>query len=396
MDPKSLNTRKSELLDQQTLVLNQAQEAHRKLTDVEEANFTNATAEITSIDTTLARMAQIAKSKAEVAAPTSDLFVAQAAKTTKGKQTFSRENHDAFWGSIKDRKFTMGALNEGTASEGGFTVPIVVEDQIVPLAPLESSMRKLALVVVTESDIKFPLQATRTAAAQKTESGDTSYSFGGTNPSFGQFTLTAYTNGVNVPVSIELAADVSALAPFVTMDLGRGIANWEEQMFTSGTGSGQPQGVLGNTSGTITQSLTTYGVDSVLDLTGNVNPFYYPNASFLMNRLTGIQLQKSQLALSQFQTFWSRTGTQDYLLGYPVEYSYEMPVYAASPAVLGTIIFGDFKSGYVIGDRHSSAITARVLTEVGALQGIINILGYRRSDGKVRRSEAMAQLNING
>jgi HK97 family phage major capsid protein len=253
------------------------------------------------------------------------------------------------------------------------------------------------LVLTTESDIKFPLQATRTVAASKAESGDTSFSFGGTNPSFGQFTLTAYTNGVNVPVSIELAADVDALAPFVTMDLSRGIANWEESMFIGGSGSGQPQGVMGNTSGTITESLTTQGVDAVLDLTGEVNPFYYPNASFLMNRLTGIQFQKAQLALNQFQNFWSRTGTQDYLLGYPVEYSYEMPVYgSASPPSLGTIIFGDFKSGYVIGDRHSSSITARVLTEVGALQGIINILGYRRSDGRVRRSEALAQLNING
>jgi HK97 family phage major capsid protein len=398
MDSKILNTRKNELLDAQTKMLAAAQEAKVKLTDVQETQFNDAVAEIHDIDTNLARMAAIAKGKGEVGAPTSDLFIAQESRTTKsGKRIFSAEYHKAFWNSIQERKFSNAALNEGTSSEGGFTVPVVVEDQIIPLAPLESSMRKLALVLTTENDIKFPQQATRTTAAQKTESGDTSYSFGGTNPSFSQFTLTAYTNGVNVPISIELAADVDAMAPFVTMDLSRGIANWEEQMFISGTGSGQPQGVLGNTSGTITESLTTYGVDAVLDLTGEVNPFYYANASFLMNRLTGIQFQKAQLALNQFQSFWSRTGTQDYLLGYPVEYSYEMPVFASlSPVTLGSIIFGDFKSGYVIGDRHTSAITARVLTEVGALQGIINILGYRRSDGKVRRSEALAQLNVNG
>ena len=36
MDSVILNTRKNELLTQQELVLNQAQEAKRKLTDVEE------------------------------------------------------------------------------------------------------------------------------------------------------------------------------------------------------------------------------------------------------------------------------------------------------------------------------------------------------------------------
>jgi HK97 family phage major capsid protein len=397
MNSKELNQKKFTLLDMQTKMLDAAQEAHVKLTDVQETQFANAAAEIKDIDTTLTRMAAIAKGKAEVNAPTSDIFVAQESKTLKsGKKIFTSDYYKTFWGSFKDRQFTNAALNEGTSSEGGFTVPVVVEDEIIPLAPLESAMRKLALVLVTESDLKFPQQATRTVAAGKLESGDTSYSYAGTNPSFAQFTLSAFNNGVNVPISVELAADVDAMAPFVTQDISRGIANWEEQMFISGSGTGQPQGVLGNTSGTITESLTSQGIDALLDLTGEVNPYYYPQSSFLMSRQTGISITKAQLQLNQFQTFWTRQGTQDFVLGYPVEYSYEMPTLGTSPAVSGSVIFGDFKSGYLIGDRHTSSITARVLTEVGALQGIINILGYRRTDGRVRRSEALAQLNING
>jgi HK97 family phage major capsid protein len=137
-------------------------------------------------------------------------------------------------------------------------------------------------------------------------------------------------------------------------------------------------------------------VDAVLDLTGQINPYYYAGASFLMNRLTGIQIAKAQLALNQFQTFWTREGTQDYLLGYPVEYSYQMPAYSASPSTEGAILFGNFKSAVVIGDRHTSAITARVLTEVNALQGIVQFLGFRRSDQRIRLKEAYAQLDITG
>src|ERR1700685_740170 len=178
MDAKILNKRKLELITQQEAVLNAAMEAKVKLTDVQEAQFAASTAEIHEIDTNLVRMAAIAKGKAEVNSPTSDLFIGQEAKTLKsGKKVFSAEYHKAFWSSIKERNFTMGALNEGTAAEGGFAVPVIVEDEIIPLAPLESSMRKLALVLVTENDIKFPQQATRTVAAQKTESGDTSYTF---------------------------------------------------------------------------------------------------------------------------------------------------------------------------------------------------------------------------
>ena len=50
MDSVIVNTRKNELLTQQELVLNQAQEAKRKLTDVEENTFNDSTAEIANID----------------------------------------------------------------------------------------------------------------------------------------------------------------------------------------------------------------------------------------------------------------------------------------------------------------------------------------------------------
>jgi hypothetical protein len=62
---ENLNKRKAELLDQQTLVLNQSMEAKRKLSDAEEATFQASTKEIADIDQTLARFAAIAKSKTE-------------------------------------------------------------------------------------------------------------------------------------------------------------------------------------------------------------------------------------------------------------------------------------------------------------------------------------------
>jgi HK97 family phage major capsid protein len=401
---QELQTKRNELIESQDKIMKASLEAHVKLTDVQDKNYDNVMAEVADIDKMIVRMTDLAKRKAEIAKPTSDIFVALDPKNTamKGnKKTFSQEYYNSFWASFGESyknngRFSMTAMDEGTSAEGGFAVPVIVEDSIVPLAPLESSVRKVALNIVTETDIKIPQQATRSTANQKTESGDTQYTFQVTAPTLAQVTLTAYQNGAYVPVSIELLSDVSALAPFVTTDLSRAICNWEEYMFFNGTGSGEPQGLLGNGGATISESLTEYGVDAFLDLTAELNPWYYANASVLMSRQTGVNLQKAQLALNQFQNFFSRVGTQDYLLGYPINYSYQAPTYAASPATDGVILFGDFKAGYVISDRHTSAITTRVLTEIGALQGVVNILGARRTDGKIRRSEAFVQLNVTG
>jgi HK97 family phage major capsid protein len=80
-----------------------------------------------------------------------------------------------------------------------------------------------------------------------------------------------------------------------------------------------------------------------------------------MHRQTLIALLKAQIAASQFQTFvtFGADGSAK-LLGYDVEFSSQMPVYQASPAVDGSILFGDFAAGWVIGDRGGSAIRAKV------------------------------------
>ena len=72
---ETMNKRKAELLDAQTLVLNQSMEAKRKLSDAEEATFQASTKEIADIDQNLARFAAIAKSKAEVVVPKSQVVI---------------------------------------------------------------------------------------------------------------------------------------------------------------------------------------------------------------------------------------------------------------------------------------------------------------------------------
>lgn len=283
------------------------------------------------------------------------------------------------------------ALYEGSNSAGGFAVPIVVDNQIVPLAPQEMAIRQLATVIPTTSDIKIPTKASFSVAAAKAELD----SFGGTAPTLGQLTLSAFMAGEALDTSWELAQDVPVFQQFLVDDMVTAQQLFEEAWYMSGTGTGQPQGLIGNVGAGITAEPDSSGnlvtIAGTLDMLGKLNAVYHKGASWLMSRPTSILIRKAQVAANLFEPVWTRTGTQDFLHGYPVAYSQFAPVAARGNT---PVMFGDFKRGYVIGDRGGSGINVKVLDQPKAAQGILTLLTYRRTDGRVRLSEAIQGYTI--
>ena len=397
LNTQVLNQRKSELLASQEQMLDVAQKAKVKLTDDQELTFAAATAEIKDIDTSIARMATIAKGKAEVESPTSQVFIPNTDTGKKnGKRVLSAEYSKAFWEALKTRNFTNAALGEGgTAADGSYLVPSQTDPTIPALAVIEASARKLSRVIPTEMDIKLPYQTVKTVAAAKSESTNSGTNAFATNvPNFGTTTLSAFMAGDSVYVSWELLQDVGALSAFVTADLNRAVFNYEEEYFVNGNGSGQP---LGYINGAASANSASLSIDAVLDLTGDLRQAYYDNAKFLAHRQTIIALYKAQIAASQFQQFITYDAQGNCrLLGFPVMFSSQMPVYSASPSVSGALLFGDFAAGWVIGDRGGSEIRAKVLDQVAALNGQTVILGYRRTDQRCVIQEAVQLMTITG
>jgi HK97 family phage major capsid protein len=281
---------------------------------------------------------------------------------------------------------------EGSSSAGGYAVPLVVDDQIVPLAPQEMSVRKIAQVIPTTMDIKIPTKQSFSTATAKAETS----SFTESEPTIGQFTLSAYMAGVLQEISWELAQDVPAFQAFAVDDMLLAQAMYEENLFVNGTGSGQAQGLVGNVgAGYGPQEPDTNGntvsIAGILNLIGTLNEAYHPNASFLMQRQTGVILRKAQMISNLFFQAFTTIGGQDYLFGYPVNYSAYMPAAARGNT---PVIFGDFKRGYIIGDRGGSGINVKVLDQPLASQGLLQLLAYRRTDGRVRRSEALQAYTV--
>jgi HK97 family phage major capsid protein len=293
---------------------------------------------------------------------------------------------------LPTRGFSAALYESGGGASGGYAVPITVSDQIVPLAPNEMAVRRIAQVIPTTMDIKIPTKQSFSTASAKAETS----SFTESEPTLGQITLSAYMAGVLQEVSWELAQDVPAFQAFAVDDMILAQQMYEENLYVNGTGSGQAQGLVGNVgTGYGPQEPDSNGnlvsIVGILNLIGTLKEAYQANASFLMARPTGVIIRKAQMLSNLFFQAFTSLGGQDYLFGYPVSYSSSMPAANRGNA---PVIFGDFKRGYLIGDRGGSGINVKVLDQPLASQGILQLLAYRRTDGRVRRSEALQTYTV--
>lgn len=285
------------------------------------------------------------------------------------------------------------ALYEGSNVAGGYAVPTLTDGTIVPLAPQEMAVRRIARVVPTTNDLKVPIKATFGTAAIKPESGASESTFTDSDPTLGQFELTSFMVGRQTSASWELLQDVAQFQAFIVDDLVLSLQMYEESKYLTGNGTTEPQGLIGNT-GTGVTGVTNMGsdlLDATYDVQAKLNGAYHGNASFLMSRATSVALRKAQKQANLFEPVFTRSNGQDYLHGYPVNYSASMPAMAASAT---PVLFGDFNAGYIIGDRGGAGISVKFLDQIKAPQGKLVLLAFRRTDGRVRRSEAIQAITI--
>jgi HK97 family phage major capsid protein len=388
------------LLDQADSLLKTAEESKRPLTSVESSAITALMAQASG----LGEKIETAESRSTIRTAFSTPIALMEGGGFSGvngaprgfgkpqQKRFAAEYASEFYEYIQSNGKKIGAaLYEGSESGGGYAVPVIVDDQIVPLAPQEQAVRRLATVLPTVSDIKIPIKASFGTASAKAETT----SFGESELTLSQVTLSAFMAGIQENISWELAQDVPTFQATTVDDMVLAQQMYEENLYVNGTGSGQAQGLIGNVGAGVTEEPDTNGnlvsISGTLDLTGKLNAVYHPGASWLMSRPTSIIIRKAQVESNLFNPAWTRQGNQDYLHGYPVFYSASMPAAARGSS---PVLFGDFKRGYIIGDRGGSGINVKVLDQPLATQGLLVLLAYRRTDGRVRRSEAIQEYTI--
>ena len=300
------------------------------------------------------------------------------------------------------------ALYEGSQGSsdaaGGYAINVPTIQQIVPLAVPDLGIYDASLVIPTATDIKIPQQTAFGTSALKAESTGSIATFGGTDPTLGQITLTAYMAGALRLASWELLQDVQQFQQFIVDDLLKGQRILEDSLFASGSGSG-PQGVFGNTgtgtgsayelTGTAATDAVTL-INSLYDVVATLKAAYQPNAVWIMARSTALAIRKAQTQSNLFVPVVTvdPDGTTR-ILGRPVFFDVNAPALPATTnAGVYPILYGDFKTGFAIGVRGGAGVNVKILDQPWASQGQLGILAYRRVDSKVRLAEAIQAVKV--
>jgi HK97 family phage major capsid protein len=278
-------------------------------------------------------------------------------------------------------------MSTTTTTEGGYTVPTEVAKSVVEALKAFGGMRSAAEVFATAAgnDINFP---TSDGTAEVGELIAQNTTATGQDPSFGVRTLSVYKYSSKiVAVPIELLQDtVIDMEAFVKNRLVTRLGRITNTHFTTGTGTGQPTGVVtiadSGKVGTTGQTLTVI-YDDLIDLIHSVDPAYRVagNCKFMMNDASVKVIRK--LKDTTGRPIWTpgyetgiALGQPDTLLGYPVVVNQDIAVMAANAK---SILFGDF-TYYKI--RDVMAISMFRFTDSAYTKlGQVGFLAWMRSGG---------------
>lgn len=326
-----------------------------------------------------------------------------AARPAKGDQSPEAAEHSKAFGAFMRRGVEDGlrdleikaSASVGSDPDGGYFVPDEMATEIGRIASSVSSMRSLAQVVsISASSYKKMVGVGGAGSgwvAEKEARPETA------TPDLKSIDIPAdevYANPFATQKILDDAAvNVEAwLADEVAIKFGE----VEGAAFISGTGVGQPRGILGYTPAAIASyawgnpgfvvsgQATTLAadLDPFVDQVTNLKMMYRGNANWIMNRATVGEVRKLKDGDSQY--LWQPSniaGQAGTVLGYPISDDDNMPDIGAGAYA---VAFGDFRQAYLIVDRMG----VRVLRDPYTSKPYVSFYTTKRVGGAVQNFEA--------
>ncbi len=193
------------------------------------------------------------------------------------------------------------ALNTGTTTAGGFTVPVELQAILIRTmkawGPMYDEAVTEQLVTSSGNSIPFPTIDDTGNTGAATTQGTTLTDDGSGDPVFGQKTLGGFSFGTPwVRVSKELADDsILALEALLGSLLGERLGRLANAQLTTGVGTTAPNGAvtaatLGKT--TVGTAVVTY--DEIMDFEHSIDPAYRqsPKFAFMLNDTSLLAIRK--------------------------------------------------------------------------------------------------------
>lgn len=262
----------------------------------------------------------------------------------------------------------QNAMGSTVPSDGGFLIPEVLRSELLRVALETAVVRPLARVIPMESlTVPFPT-IDSTSNASSVHGGIVGYwtEEGGaltdSSPTFGRVNLTAKKLTVYSEVPNELFQDsLISLQAFMDQAYPEAVSWFEDVAFISGTGVGEPLGVLNSTAAiSITeesgQAAGTILWENIVKMYSRMLPSSINRAVWVAHIDTFPQLATMSLAIGTGgSAVWLGDATHSgvdsppmRILGRPVIFTEKV----SSVGTVGDINFIDF-GYYLIGDRQS-------------------------------------------
>jgi len=291
---------------------------------------------------------------------------------------------------LQKHRSEVRAQGTGSGAIGGYLVPEEFQRELEKALQAFTPVRQVARVIRTASGapLQWPtVDDTSNVGELLGENTATTEQ----DVAFGQVTLNAYIySSKAVRVSNTLLQDSAFAIEELLRDLlSERIGRILNQHLTTGTGTGQPQGVVtGAQQGKVgaTGQTTSVTYDDLVDLIHSVDAAYRSstNARFMLHDSTLAALKK--LKDDQGQPIWLpgvAVREPDTILGFRYVINNDMPTMEASAK---SILFGDF-SKYIV--REVMPITISVSRERYMEYFQTAFFGYARFDGRLIQPAAI-------
>ena len=272
----------------------------------------------------------------------------------------------------------------------GYTAPIEMSSQIIKKMEVLSKIRQnVEVITIGGSGIEFPKEGDDTVTVAWDDEtlvpGDYKFKMEKWEPKNLRALVTPHKN--------MLADSMFNLEEYIIRKTAEKYNKKEGPEFISGPGTpARPEGMLthADVQEQISGGASALTADGIIKLFYKLPEPYVPNSKWLMKRSTvmDIRLFKDQNNQYLWQPSY-QAGQPEMLLGKPIIEDPFMPAVAGSAY---PIIYGDLRASYLIVDRQQMDVQR--LVEKYALEGLIGILFWKRTDAQVRNAEAIVKQKV--
>jgi len=387
-EEKELMEKRGRIIDKQEKLLQTASDEGRELNQEEQSSFDKMEAEYGRLTNQIENTRKLREKK--------DALEDRAQIQSPGKSVdevvdADKQKTDAFRKYIafgpeemtsEERKIVAEMRAQSTTdSAGGYTIPEGFSNEIESGLLAYGGMLEVArrFPTATGNDLPWP---TEDNTSQKGEILAENDQVNEQDLTFSSVTLNAYMYSSKlIRVSLQLLQDSAFnMESFIAGKMSERIGRILNEHYTTGTGSGQPRGVVtASSEGKETSSPTAFTFQEVIDLKHSVDPAYRGNGRYMFSDNTLAAIKKLSVGSSDARPLWQPSyvvGEPDRVDGSP--YTINQDVADSGTASNKFMLYGDF-SKYI--NRDVLGFQLMVLRERYADYHQVGIIGFSRFDG---------------